>query len=118
VILTTCYAARLRVGEALRLRIGDIDSSRMVLHVAQGKRGARPLRHALADAARPASGGVPVYVEQVWLGVSGRQFTETPGKHPKLFFGDKEFADYARGRTDLTLGANRGEVCVFLRRTG
>jgi integrase/recombinase XerD len=37
VILTTCYAAGLRVSEALHLRIGDVDSQRMVLHVAQGK---------------------------------------------------------------------------------
>jgi integrase/recombinase XerD len=40
VILTTCYAAGLRVGEAVRLRIDDIDSGRMVLRVVQGK-GAR-----------------------------------------------------------------------------
>ncbi len=37
VILTTCYAARLRVSEARHLQIGDIDSQRMVLHVVQGK---------------------------------------------------------------------------------
>lgn len=36
-ILTTCYAAGLRVSETLHLQIGDIDSRRMVLHVAQGK---------------------------------------------------------------------------------
>ena len=39
VILTTCYAGRLRLGEALRLQVTDVDSDRMVLHVAQGKGG-------------------------------------------------------------------------------
>ena len=39
-ILTTCYAAGLRLGEALRLQVTDVDSDRMVLHVARGK-GAR-----------------------------------------------------------------------------
>jgi integrase/recombinase XerD len=37
VILTTCYAAGLRVSEAVRLKAGAIDSKRMVLLVAQGK---------------------------------------------------------------------------------
>ena len=36
-ILTTCYAAGLRISEAVRLSIPDIDSQRMVLHVEQGK---------------------------------------------------------------------------------
>ena len=36
-ILTTCYAAGLRVSEALHLTVSDIDSRRMVLHVANGK---------------------------------------------------------------------------------
>ena len=36
VILTTCYAAGLRVSEALHLQVGDIDSRRMVLHVGHG----------------------------------------------------------------------------------
>ena len=37
VILTTCYAAGLRISEAVRLKPGDIDSQRMVVRVAQGK---------------------------------------------------------------------------------
>jgi site-specific recombinase XerD len=36
-ILTTCYAAGLRISEAVRLTIPDIDSQRMVLRVEQGK---------------------------------------------------------------------------------
>ena len=36
-ILTTCYAAGLRISEAVRLTVSAIDSQRMVLRVAQGK---------------------------------------------------------------------------------
>jgi integrase/recombinase XerD len=36
-ILTTCYAAGLRVSEAIRLKLTDIDSKRMVIRVEQGK---------------------------------------------------------------------------------
>jgi site-specific recombinase XerD len=38
-ILMTAYAAGLRVSEVVRLRVGDIDSRRMVVHVRQGKGG-------------------------------------------------------------------------------
>jgi integrase/recombinase XerD len=37
-VLTTCYAAGLRVAEAVRLKPADIDSARMVIYVRQGKR--------------------------------------------------------------------------------
>lgn len=37
VILTTCYAAGLRISEAVRLKPVDIDSRRMVIRVVQGK---------------------------------------------------------------------------------
>ena len=36
-ILTVCYAAGLRISEAVRLKVADIDSERMVIRVEQGK---------------------------------------------------------------------------------
>ena len=36
-VLTTCYAAGLRIAEAVSLTVADIDSERMVLRVANGK---------------------------------------------------------------------------------
>jgi integrase len=36
-ILTICYAAGLRISEAISLKVSDIDSQRMVIRVEQGK---------------------------------------------------------------------------------
>jgi integrase len=36
-ILTACYAAGLRISEAVHLKPNDVDSQRMVIHVKQGK---------------------------------------------------------------------------------
>jgi integrase/recombinase XerD len=36
-ILTTCYAAGLRISEAICLKVTDIDSERMVIRIRQGK---------------------------------------------------------------------------------
>jgi len=38
-LLQVAYGCGLRLGELLRLRVGDLDSARMVLHVRQGKGG-------------------------------------------------------------------------------
>jgi len=38
-ILITAYGAGLRISEACRLQVGDIDSKQMVLHIQQAKRG-------------------------------------------------------------------------------
>jgi len=37
-ILTICYAAGLRISEAISLKVSDVDSQRMVIRVEQGKR--------------------------------------------------------------------------------
>ena len=65
-ILTTCYAAGLRISEVARLRVEDIDSARGVIRVRQGKRRKDrivPLSPTLLEmlraywrAVRPASG--------------------------------------------------------------
>ena len=39
VALTTAYAAGLRVGEVVRLKVGSIDSQRMLIHIESGKGG-------------------------------------------------------------------------------
>ena len=52
-ILTTCYAAGLRISEAVHLKPIAIDRQRMVIRIEQGKGAEGPLCHALAQ----ASGG-------------------------------------------------------------
>ena len=49
-ILTTCYAAGLRISEAVALTPPTVDSKRMVIRVEQGKGQKEPLRHAFAEA--------------------------------------------------------------------
>ena len=44
-ILTTCYAAGLRVSEAICLKVTDIDSERMVIRIRQGKGQKCPATH-------------------------------------------------------------------------
>ena len=50
VILTVCYAAGLRISEAVRLKPAAIDSQRMVIRVEAGQGAEGPLRDALAQA--------------------------------------------------------------------
>jgi integrase/recombinase XerD len=58
-ILTVCYAAGLRVSEAVRLKPAAIDSQRMVIRVEAGKGRKDRLRHAVA----PAVGSSPRLLE-------------------------------------------------------
>lgn len=51
VALTCAYAAGLRVGEDCGLKVEDIDSSRMVIHVRQWQRQQSPLCHAICGTA-------------------------------------------------------------------
>jgi hypothetical protein len=57
---------------------------------------------------------VLVYVQPEWLTVVGRAFSEPPGPHPLLLFGDRAFADEVRSRNDLSPVANTDGVSVFL----
>src|SRR5262245_7711845 len=56
-LFMTCYAAGLRLGEVCRLRVADVDSSRMVIHVRTAKGGKERLTvlsRRLLDEVEPA----------------------------------------------------------------
>ena len=73
-LLMTAYAAGLRLSEVAHLRVEDIDSARMVIHVRQGKGQQGPRRDALAAAA----GGPPRVLE----GSTGPGRSSSPGGSP------------------------------------
>ena len=50
------YAAGLRASEAVRLKVSDIDSSRMMIRVEEGKGAQGPLCHAVAAASDDPAG--------------------------------------------------------------
>ncbi len=110
-ILTTCYAAGLRISEAVRLRPTDIDSKRMVIRVEQGILGyslggmvaqqvalARPsLVHKMLLVATAPEGGEDImHMDKPEL----RKITEDPNmpgleKLVKLFFAPSESSQTA-----------------------
>jgi integrase/recombinase XerD len=51
VALTTAYAAGLRIGEVVRLKVGSIDSERMLIHIESAK-GSKD-RYAMLSCCRP-----------------------------------------------------------------
>ena len=73
-ILTTCYAAGLRISEAVRLTVSAIDSQRMVLRIVQGK-GQR-------DRYVMLSPTLLVILRDWWRGGQPQHWL-FPGKHPE-----------------------------------
>ena len=73
-ILTTCYAAGLRISEAVRLTVSAIDSQRMVLRIVQGK-GQRDRYVMLSPTL--------LVILRDWWRVGQPQHWLFPGKHPE-----------------------------------
>ena len=73
-ILTTCYAAGLRLSEAVRLTVSAIDSQRMVLRIVQGK-GQRDRYVMLSPTL--------LVILRDWWRVGQPQHWLFPGKHPE-----------------------------------
>jgi integrase/recombinase XerD len=75
-LLILTYASGLRVGEAVSLRIEDVDFARGLIHVRGGK-GGKDRYTILSEALRPA---LSRYAAEYGLGVKGWLF---PGRHPR-----------------------------------
>ena len=73
-ILTTCYAAGLRISEAVRVTVSAIDSQRMVLRIVQGK-GQRDRYVMLSPTL--------LVILRDWWRVGQPQHWLFPGKHPE-----------------------------------
>ena len=82
--LTTIYAAGLRLGEGVHLRVAQIDSARMVIHV-QGGKGAKdryvPLSPSLLSLLRSHW---LTHRHPIWLFPARRQVGELLASHPLL----------------------------------
>ena len=100
-ILTTCYAAGLRISEAVRLTVSAIDSQRMVLRIVQGK-GQRDRYVMLSPTL--------LVILRDWWRVGQPQHWLFPGKHPERVL-SKNPIDAVR-RADSTLDARRGATFV------
>jgi len=95
-ILMSCYAAGLRVAEAVRLKPTDIDSSRMVIYVRQGKR--------RKDRVVPLSKTLLEFLRTYWRAVrpQGWLFPGRYGQHLSV-----RVAQHALKRARLVSGLKR-----------
>ena len=79
-LLCTIYSAGLRVGEVVRLKINDIDSERMLIHIVQGK-GKKDRYTTLSEVALvELRNYVKEYKPSMWL---------FPGQNPKDFITER-----------------------------
>ncbi len=79
-ILFTIYSAGLRVGEVVRLKINDIDSERMLIHIVQGK-GKKDRYTTLSEVALvELRDYIREYKPDIWL---------FPGQNPKEFITER-----------------------------
>lgn len=100
VILSTIYATGMRVSEAVHLRIGDIDSKRMVIRIVQGKGN--------KDRLVPLSVKLLELLRTYWRRVRPRDFL-FPGRRFDLALGAAKVVDacaHARIHAGLTKAAH------------
>lgn len=74
--LTTIYTCGLRISEAVRLRVSDIDTDRMLLRVREGKGG--------KDRYVPMSARLVAILRKHWRGLGPKDYL-FPGKRPEHF---------------------------------